>query len=113
MEGITREDARCARVSNQPAPRRHRDQAKAVSTRSLVPVYNDDGSVALDHEEFPRPETTAEGLAGLKASFDVVADLSIQPDGQTFRQAINAKYPDVKFHSVHHAGNDVVAGRRA
>ena len=37
--------------------------------KSLVTVYNDDGSVALDHEEFPRPETTAEGLAGLKASF--------------------------------------------
>jgi len=34
-------------------------------SKSLITVYNEDGSVALDHEEFPRPQTTAEGLAGL------------------------------------------------
>jgi acetyl-CoA acetyltransferase len=40
--------------------------------KSVVTVYNEDGTVALDHEEFPRPETTAEGLASLKASFDAL-----------------------------------------
>src|SRR6185437_10029248 len=34
--------------------------------KSLVPVYREDGSVALDHEEFPRPNTTMEGLSALK-----------------------------------------------
>ena len=83
--------------------------------RSLITVYNTDGSVALDHEEFPRPQTTAEGLAGLKASFDLIADMSIQEDGTTFRQAINQKYPDLKWSGVHHAGNSsgVVDGAAA
>ena len=42
--------------------------------RSLVPVYNLDGTLALDHEEFPRPGTTAESLAKLPPSFEAVAD---------------------------------------
>ena len=83
--------------------------------KSLITVHNTDGSVALDHEEFPRPQTTAEGLAGLKASFDLIADMSIQEDGTTFRQAINQKYPDLKWSGVHHAGNSsgVVDGAAA
>ena len=41
--------------------------------------------------------------------------MSIQPDGQTFRQSINAKYPDLKWEGVHHAGNSsgVVDGAAA
>ena len=42
--------------------------------RALIPVYNLDGSLALDREEFPRPGTTAESLAKLSASFPAVAD---------------------------------------
>ena len=74
-----------------------------------------DGGVALDHEEFPRPQTTVEGLASLKPSFDAIADFSIFPDGTTFRQAINARYPDLKWSGVHHAGNSsgVVDGAAA
>jgi acetyl-CoA C-acetyltransferase len=83
--------------------------------KSLITVYNEDGSVALDHEEFPRPQTTAEGLAGLKASFDAIADMPFLPDGTTFRQSINLKYPDLKWSGVHHAGNSsgVVDGAAA
>jgi acetyl-CoA C-acetyltransferase len=78
-------------------------------------VTNEDGTIALDREEFPRPETTAEGLAGLKASFDAVADASIQDDGTSFRQLINQKYPSLAFSGVHHAGNSsgVVDGAAA
>lgn len=36
--------------------------------KALIPVYKDDGTLALDHEEFPRPQTTAETLAGLQPS---------------------------------------------
>ena len=113
MEGISREAVDALGLESQ----RRADVAirEGRFDRSLVTVFNEDGSVALDHEEFPRPSTTAEGLAGLKASFDVVADVSIQPDGQTFRQAINAKYPDLVFSGVHHAGNSsgVVDGAAA
>src|SRR3546814_18367526 len=72
-------------------------------SKSLVPVLNPDGSVALDHEEFPRPETTAEGLAALKPSFDAIADFDIG-DGVTFRKQIQRRYPGLGFKGVHHAG---------
>ena len=113
MEGITRADVDALGLESQ-----RRAQAAIQGGRfakSLVTVYNEDGSVALDHEEFPRPQTTAEGLASLKASFDVIADMSVQPDGTTFRQAINQRYPDLKWTGVHHAGNSsgVVDGAAA
>jgi acetyl-CoA C-acetyltransferase len=41
--------------------------------RSLVPVHNPDGSVALDREEYPRPGTTVETLAALPPSFEALA----------------------------------------
>ena len=82
--------------------------------RSLIPVLNLDGSVALDHEQFPRPGTTAESLAALAPSFPAVADHRHQ-DNPTFRELINQKYPDLKIEHVHHAGNSsgVVDGAAA
>lgn len=113
MEGISREALDALGLESQ------RRAAVAIKegrfNKSLVPVLNLDGSVALDREEFPRPQTTAEGLAALKASFDGIADYALIPGGQTFRQAITAKYPDLKWQSVHHAGNSsgVVDGAAA
>ena len=87
--------------------------AESRFAKSLVPVLNEDGSVALDHEEFPRPETTLEGLASLKASFDGIADFDL--GGTTFRQQIKRRYPDLDWKGVHHAGNSsgVVDGAAA
>jgi acetyl-CoA C-acetyltransferase len=111
-EGISREavDA-LALVSQQRADRAIKEGRFA---KSVVPVYNEDGSVALDREEFPRPETTAEGLAGLKASFDALADFDLG-GGVTFRKQIMRRYPDLEFKGVHHAGNSsgVVDGAAA
>ncbi len=113
MQGITRADVDALGLESQ----RRAEVAirEGRFAKSLIAVYHEDGSVALDHEEFPRPQTTAEGLAGLKASFDMIADMSIQPDGTTFRQAINQRYPDLKWSGVHHAGNSsgVVDGAAA
>jgi acetyl-CoA C-acetyltransferase len=83
--------------------------------RALVPVLRDDGSVALDREEFPRPETTLEGLSALKASFEVMAGVPIDEAGTTLGGLINAVYPDLKITHVHHAGNSsgVVDGAAA
>jgi len=112
MEGITRADLDAlALVSQQRA-------ALAIAegrfAKSLVPVLNEDGSVALDHEEFPRPETTLEGLSSLKASFDGVADFDLG-GGVTFRKKIQRRYPDLDWKGVHHAGNSsgVVDGAAA
>ncbi len=83
--------------------------------KSLIPVLNLDGTVALDHEEFPRPQTTVESLAALPPSFPAVADYRHSEDSPTFRELINRKYPDVDIQHVHHAGNSsgVVDGAAA
>ncbi|WP_426032369.1 acetyl-CoA C-acetyltransferase [Caulobacter sp. DWP3-1-3b2] len=83
--------------------------------KSLVPVYRDDGSVALDREEFPRPETTIEGLSSLKASFEMMAGVPIDEAGTTLGGLIHQVYPDLKINHVHHAGNSsgVVDGAAA
>ena len=83
--------------------------------RSLVPVYNRDGSLALDHEEFPRPGTTAESLAKLPPSFDAVADYRHDGDARTYRELVAQKFPDLTIEHVHHAGNSsgVVDGAAA
>jgi acetyl-CoA C-acetyltransferase len=83
--------------------------------QSVIPVYNVDGSLALDHEEFPRPQTTREGLAALKPSFAVVADVEVDDEGTTYRKLIQRKYAGLEWEAIHHAGNSsgVVDGSAA
>ena len=83
--------------------------------KSLVPVYREDGSLALDREEYPRPQTTLEGLAGLKPAFTAVADYPLDDKGTTYRKLILQKYPDLDINFIHHAGNSsgVVDGSAA
>ena len=84
--------------------------------KSLITVKNPDGTVALDHEEFPRPETTKEGLAELKTVFSVVRDVPVDEAGTTYGALIQQKYPEItEFNHIHHAGNSsgVVDGAAA
>mgnify|MGYP002775500003 CR=1 FL=1 len=101
--GITREEQDALAVES------HRRAAAAIAEgrfdRSLVPVHREDGTLALDHEEFPRPQTTREGLAGLKPAFTQMADVDLDGQGTTYRKLITAKYPDLDIQFVHHAGN--------
>jgi acetyl-CoA C-acetyltransferase len=113
LEGITRGDVDALALASQQRA------AHAIENgyfrRSLVPVYREDGSLALDREEYPRPQTTLEGLAGLKPSFAALADVPLDDAGTTFRGLILAKYPDLDINFVHHAGNSsgVVDGSAA
>jgi len=111
-EGITREVVDQLGYDSQVKAKKA--IAEGAFDKSLVTVYNEDGSVALDHEEFPRPDTTLEGLSSLKASFDGMADFDLG-GGMTFRKLIQMKYPDLNWTGVHHAGNSsgVVAGAAA
>jgi acetyl-CoA C-acetyltransferase len=83
--------------------------------KSLVPVYKEDGSLALDKEEFPRPQTTLEGLSALKPSFEAIAEVPLDEKGTTLAGLIRQVYPDLKIKHVHHAGNSsgVVDGAAA
>lgn len=112
MEGISREALdSLAVVSQQRADRAIKE---GRFDKSLVPVLNPDGSVALDREEFPRPNTTLEGLAALKGSFGALANWD-QGNGVTFASQIKRRYPNVEIEHVHHAGNSsgVVDGAAA
>ena len=113
LEGISRQALdELAVVSQQRA-----DQAirEGRFDRALVPVLRDDGSVALDREEFPRPQTTLESLSQLKASFEMMAGVPIDEAGMTLGGLIHQVYPDLKITHVHHAGNSsgVVDGAAA
>lgn len=113
LEGIDRETLDALAVETQ-----NRAEVAIKEGRfdkSLVPVFNLDGTLALDREEFPRPGTTMESLATLAPSFPMVADYRHSDDAKTFRELINQKFPDLDIQHVHHAGNSsgVVDGSAA
>lgn len=113
MEGISRGDVDALGLESQKRAARAIEEGRF--DKSLVPVVDAEGNAVLDHEEFPRPQTTAEGLAQLEPSFAKIADLPLDQDGTTFRKLINQKYPDLEIKHVHHAGNSsgVVDGAAA
>lgn len=114
IEGFTREDVDALGVSSQARA------AEAIADgrfkRSVVPIYNDDGTLALDHDEHPRPGTTLESLSGLRPSFEKMGAASPSNDTRTFDQICKDVYPQIKeVNHVHHAGNSsgVVDGASA
>ncbi|MDB5483787.1 MAG: acetyl-CoA C-acyltransferase [Caulobacteraceae bacterium] len=113
LEGITRADVDALALESQRRAAVAIDEGRF--SKSLVTVYRDDGTVALDREEFPRPQTTLEGLSSLKPSFEALADVPLNDEGLTFRSLILQKYPDLKIEHIHHAGNSsgVVDGSAA
>ena len=72
--------------------------------KSTITVKDDDGNVVLDHEEYPRPDTTLEGLAELKPAFEMFLDMPSAEGEKTFRQLINQVYPDADIKPIHHVG---------
>ena len=103
MEGISREALdEAGYVSQQRA-----DVAikEGRFKKSIIPVYKEDGTLALDHDEYPRPQTTREGLAALKAAFPALANAPLDDKGTTYLSLIMQAYPDLKIDYRHHAGN--------
>ena len=113
MEGITRAELEALGVESQ------RRAAQAIEEgrfdESTIIVRDDDGQVLLDHEEYPRPETTLEGLAELKPAFEMFHNMPSQADGPTYVELIKQKYPDLDIKPVHHVGisSGVVDGAAA
>ncbi|MDO3402749.1 acetyl-CoA C-acetyltransferase [Mycolicibacterium neoaurum] len=84
-------------------------------SRSLVPVFAEDGAVLLDQDEHPRPGTTVESLATLPSSFERSA-AKVREDGRSHDDMCRSTYPDAgQIQHVHHAGNSsgVVDGAAA
>lgn len=114
LEGFTRADVDAVGVKSQARA------AAAIKEgrfkRSVVPIYNDDGTLALDHDEYPRPGTTMESLAGLKPAFEKMGAIAPPNDKRTFDEICRAVYPKIDgVNHVHHAGNSsgVVDGASA
>ena len=98
IEGWGRED-----VDAYAAESHHRAAkawANGYFAGSVVPVTDRSGLVVLDHDETVRPDTSVEGLAGLKPSFaQIGADAG-------FDDVALEKYHWVeRIDHVHHAGN--------
>lgn len=113
LEGFSRQDLDALAVESQKRAKHAIDNGHF--DKSLITVYHEDGSVALDREEFPRPGTTMETLAELKTVFAQYMAVPIDDTGETFEQLIRRKYPELKINHVHHAGNSsgVVDGAAA
>ena len=113
LEGISRADLDAGALLSQ----QRADHAikNGYFNKSLIPVYKQNGSLALDHEEYPRPQTTSEGLAELKPAFTKMADVPLDAQGNTYRSLILQKHPGLDINFVHHAGNSsgVVDGAAA
>ncbi len=113
LDNFSREELDALAVESQI--RAQHAVANGYFDKSIIPVFNDDGTLALDREEFPRPGTTMETLAALPTVFSQFMDAPVDNGGETFRQLVARKYPDLDIDHVHHAGNSsgVVDGAAA
>jgi acetyl-CoA C-acetyltransferase len=114
VEGFSREELDALAVDSQN--RAQEAIAEGRFDRALVPIFDDDGNLALDHEEFPRPGTTLEGLGQLKPSFEKMGATVVPDTGLTVDQTALLAYPHLKeIRHVHHGGNSsgVVDGASA
>ena len=97
LEGFCREDVDAFALESQRRAARAREAG--FFDHSVVPVKDAIGQVILAHDEFIKPQTTLEGLASLKPSFDELGAMG-------FDAVAIARYPQVeRIAHVHHAGN--------
>jgi acetyl-CoA C-acetyltransferase len=98
VEGFTREDVDAYALRSQQ--RAAAAQAEGRFADAVIPVKDINGQVVLDHDEFIRPDTTMEGLAKLKPSFEVMGEMG------GFDAVALQKYHWIeRIDHVHTAGN--------
>ena len=98
LEGWGRDD-----VDAYAAESHHRAAkawANGYFANAVIPVVDMNGVVVLDHDETIRPDTSPEGLAGLKPSF-----AQIGKDAGFDDVALEKYHWVEKINHVHHAGN--------
>jgi len=115
LEGFSRVD--CDELAVTSQERAAKAIAEGRFDRSVISVSNPDGTVALDHEEHPRPGTSLEALAGLVPSFQTMGTEVLPGMDRSFDAMIAEVYPSIGAHleHVHHPGNSsgVVDGASA
>jgi acetyl-CoA C-acetyltransferase len=114
VEGFTREQ--CDQVGVDSQNRAAAAIAEGRFARSLIPIFHDDGTLALDHDEHPRPGTTLADLAKLSPSFEKMGAHTQAGRSLTIDQTALLSYPGhAGINHVHHGGNSsgVVDGASA
>ncbi|PLW67716.1 acetyl-CoA C-acetyltransferase [Pseudohalioglobus lutimaris] len=97
IEGWSREDVDAYAMESQKRAAHARDSG--YFDRSVVPVKDLNGQVVLEKDDFIKPNTTMEALAGLRASFEMMG-------GMGFDDMVLSKYSDLeKINHVHTPGN--------
>ena len=104
LEGFSREQCDALAVESQ------RRAAEAISEgrfeKSLVPIFHDDGSLALAKDEHPRAGTTLADLAKLTPSFEAMGAYKKGDQGLSIDETALKAYPQVgSINHVHHGGN--------
>ncbi len=114
LEGFSREEVDAFALASQ----RKADAARRDGRfqHGIIPVRDPETGTVVLADEYPRPDTTAEGLAALKPAFEALGAAPLGPDGETYDQVALKVYPQVhRIHHVHTAGNSsgVVDGAAA
>ncbi len=105
LEGFGREELDAWALRSQRRAALAIEEARFTS--SLVPVHDPlTGDLLLASDEFPRPDSTAQGLAALPASFVALGGATAGANGETFDQIALAAYPQAGvIRHIHTAGN--------
>ena len=97
LEGFSRADVDAFAVTSQQ--RAGAARAAGYFKGSVVPVTDFLGQTILHEDEFIKPRTTVEALAGLRSSFEQLGAMG-------FDAVAQERYPQVeRIIHVHHAGN--------
>jgi acetyl-CoA C-acetyltransferase len=105
LEGFSRSEIDAVALRSQKNAARAIEEGRFAKSLFAVkdPVTK---AVVLERDEFPRADTTAEGLAGLKASFVEMGAAAVGAKGETLDQIALAAYPQAKaIQHLHTAGN--------
>lgn len=102
LYNFTREQADALAVESQ------RRAALAIENgffKSVVPVYDYEGNLVLERDNYNRPGTTVESLTALAPAFAEFYDRPLDDDQVTCRELVEKTWPDLALNHIHHAGN--------
>jgi acetyl-CoA C-acetyltransferase len=114
IEGFSRQDCDALAVESQTRAALAIQEGRFE--KSLIPIFHDDGSLALGVDEHPRPGTTMADLAKLSPSFEQMGAYKKDPNGLSIDETALKAYPHIgAINHVHHGGNSsgVVDGAAA
>jgi acetyl-CoA C-acetyltransferase len=105
LEGFTREEL--DRFALESQRRAAEAQRECRFGRSLFPVRDpESGETLLERDEFLRPDTTPEALAGLAPAFEKAGATPAGPNGETLDEIARTRYPQAgEIRHLHTAGN--------